>query len=367
MKIQAVVLDAKNRPFQLETVDLAEPREGEVLVKIAAAGVCRSDWQLVTGSTEHPLPVVPGHEGAGRIVSVGPSVRSLATGDLVTLNWAPACGHCFYCQNQKPNLCSTYLEPIWAGTLLDGTTRLTRGSQPLYHYCGLAAFAEYAVVPEASCVKMDPRLDPAVAALIGCSVATGVGAVLNTAQVPAGSLVAVFGAGGVGLNIVMAAHMAGAARILVVDPEPSRQQLATDCGATDIIPAESDTASSIRAVCDGRGADFVFEAVGRPEVQQQCIEAARPGGTIVLAGLAPMNSRTEFGAAALTRQEKRIIGSYYGSTLPARDFPLYGQYCLEGKLALDRLISRTYPIERVNEAYDDMLNARIARGILVFD
>lgn len=367
MKIQAVVLQAKHQPFRLETVELAEPREGEVLVKMEAAGVCRSDWQLVTGATEHPLPVVPGHEGAGRVAAVGPGVSALTTGDLVSLNWAPACGQCFYCTRQMPNLCSTYLEPIWAGTLLDGTTRLTHAGQPLYHYCGLAAFAEFAVVPEASCVKMDTRLDPAVAALIGCAVATGVGAVLNTAQVPPGSLVAVYGAGGVGLNIVMAAALAGAAEILVVDPEPSRQQLALDCGASEIIPAETESAARIRAACAGRGADFAFEAVGRPEVQQQCVEAVRPGGTVILAGLAAMNSRTEFAAAALTRQEKKIIGSYYGSTVPARDFPLYGQYFLDGKLALDRLISKTYPAQRVNEAFDDMRCANIARGILVFD
>ncbi|MDH3716590.1 MAG: Zn-dependent alcohol dehydrogenase [Planctomycetota bacterium] len=367
MKIQAAVLSGVDEPFRIETVDLAEPREGEVLVKIAAAGICRSDWHLVTGATRHPLPVVPGHEGAGRVQATGPGVDGLTVDDLVTLNWAPACGACFYCRADKPNLCSTYLEPIWSGTLLDGSTRLSLAGQPLYHYCGLAAFAEYVVVPAASCVKMDARLAPTVAALIGCAVATGVGAVLNTARLPAGSHVAVFGAGGVGLNIILAARLAGADRVIAVDPQPARQALARECGASHVLATVDSAAATIKDLCDSRGADYVFEAVGDPQVQQACIEAARPGGTIVLAGLAPMDSRTEFAAASLSRQEKTVMGSYYGSTVPARDFPLYGQYCLDGKLDLARMISKTYALPQINEAYQDMLAARIARGMIVFD
>lgn len=255
MKIQAAVLHEVESPFTLETLELAEPREGEVLLRMLAAGVCRSDWHLVTGATRHPLPVVPGHEGAGRVEAVGPGVDSVRPGDLVTLNWAPACRNCFYCRVGKPNLCATYLDPIWAGTLLDGTVRLALNGQPVHHFCGLAAFAEYVVVPEASCVRMDANLAPTIAALIGCAVATGVGAVLNTAKVQQASSVAVFGAGGVGLNIVLAARLAGAEKIIVIDPEPARRELAQKCGATVTIGDEPDPVQAVREATEGRGAD----------------------------------------------------------------------------------------------------------------
>ncbi|NIL98635.1 MAG: alcohol dehydrogenase catalytic domain-containing protein [Planctomycetales bacterium] len=367
MKIQAAVLFGVREPFRIETVELGEPRAGEVLVKMAAAGICRSDWHLVTGATRHPLPVVPGHEGAGRVEGTGPAVEGLAVGDLVTLNWAPACGRCYYCRAGKPNLCATCLEPVWSGGLLDGTTRLSLAGQRLYHFCALAAMAEYAVVPAASCVKMDSRLPPTVAALIGCAVATGVGAVLNTAHLPAGSQVAVFGAGGIGLNIIQAARLAGAASVIAIEPQSARQALAGECGASHVLAPGPRTVAAIKDLCDGRGADYVFEAVGDPQVQQACVEAARPGGTIILAGLAPMDSRTELAAAALARQEKTIKGSYYGSTVPARDFPQYGKYCLDGQLDPQRLISQTYPLQQINQAYQDMLATRIARGMILFD
>ncbi len=366
MKIQAAVLHEVRSPFVVETLDLAEPRAGEVLVKMRAVGVCRSDWHLVTGDTEHPLPVVAGHEGAGIVAAVGERVDALSVGDLVTLNWAPACRDCFYCRAGRPNLCETYLEPIWAGTMLDGTARLSRDGHPVFHYCGLAAFADHAVVPAAACVKMPNDLPHKVAALIGCAVATGVGAVLNTAKIQRGSGIAVFGSGGIGLAMIMAANLAGAERIVAVDPLPARRQFALSIGATEAIPPEA-AIDEIRKLTAGRGADCVFEAVGDPGVQEQCLAAARPGGSVIFAGLAPMGSQTNLPGAILTRQEKTVAGCYYGTTDAVRDFPRYAELFSSGKLPLDRLATAEYSLAEINEAYRAMLAGETARGVIVFD
>ncbi len=366
MQTRAAVLYATNRPFEVETLDLAPPRAGEVLVQMQAAGVCRSDWHLATGATRHPLPVVPGHEGAGVVERVGEGVTRVRAGDHVILNWAPGCGACFYCLRHRPALCATYTAPIWAGTMLDGTPRLSKDGQPVYHFCALACFAGHAVVPQESCVPVSPEVPFPVAALIGCAVTTGVGAVLNTAQVPPGSSVAVFGAGGVGLSVLLGARLAGAAPILAVDTVAAKAPQATALGATDFLAAGPEILDQIRARTQGRGADYVFDTTGVPAVQETCLEAARPGGLVVLAGLAPMDSATNLPGAVLTRQEKTVAGCYYGSADPARDFPRYADLYLQGRLDLDRLVSRTYTLDQVNEAFADLLAGRLARGVIAF-
>ncbi|HXH61739.1 MAG TPA: alcohol dehydrogenase catalytic domain-containing protein, partial [Fimbriimonadaceae bacterium] len=185
MKVRAAVLDSVGAPFQVQDLGLQPPQAGEVLVRVAAVGVCHSDWHLVTGDTKHPLPLVPGHEGAGYVEEVGEGVTGLDVGDLVALNWAPSCGTCFYCRHGRPCLCETYVGPIWKGTMLDGTTRYTRNGEPVYHYSALACFSERCVVPAPCCVKLDPTLHPHIAAVIGCAVTTGVGSVLKTARIEA--------------------------------------------------------------------------------------------------------------------------------------------------------------------------------------
>jgi len=366
MKIQAAVLYETNTPFMIDTLDLEPPRAGEVRVRIAAAGVCHSDWHLRTGATRHPLPVVAGHEGAGVVEEVGEGVVTVKPGEHVALNWAPACGTCFYCQNERPNLCSAYAEPIWAGAMMDGTTRLAKDGRPYFHYSALACFADHAVVPEESCVAVPKALPLPLAALIGCAVTTGMGAVLNTAQVPPGSTVAVFGAGGVGLSIVIGAKLAGAARIIAVDRVPGKSDIAGHVGATDFLPAGPKIPAEIQDLTEGRGADYVFETTGIPEVQEQCFHAARPGGTVVLAGLAPMDSTMRLSGALLTRQEKTVMGTYYGTANPARDFPSYANLHLEKKIDLTALISRTYSLGEINEAFEAMLAGELARGVIVF-
>ncbi len=367
MKIKAAVFYEPGVPFKVETLDLEEPRAGEVLVKVAAVGVCHSDWHLMTGATKHPLPVVPGHEGAGVVAAMGPGVERVKLGDHVALNWAPNCGKCFYCLNDRPSLCAAYVGPLWAGVMLDGSTRLSQNGQPVYHFSALACFAEYCVVPQECCVPFKNEVPLAVAALIGCAVTTGVGAVLNTARVKPGSSVAVFGAGGVGLSIIMGAHLAGASRVIAVDKAPAKLEMARGFGATDALLGGPVVNNAIRDLTGGRGADYVFEAVGIPALQEQCLDAARPGGVIVLAGISPMGSGTNLPGAIITRQEKTIMGTYYGSANTARDFPLYGELFLRGQLPLDKLVSQTYPLEQINEAYADMLSGETGRGVIVFE
>src|SRR5262245_6622210 len=365
MKIRAAVFEEPGRPFGIQELDLEPPRAGEVLVKVAAAGVCHSDWHLMTGATKHAVPVVPGHEGAGVVAAVGTGVTRIKPGHHVILNWAPSCGDCFYCVHERPNLCAAYIGPLWNGTMMDGTTRLSRGGRTVYHWSTLSCFADHTVVPQESCVPLRKDVPLTVASLIGCAVTTGVGAVLNTARVRPGSHVAVFGTGGVGLSILLGAQLAGAASIIAVDRNETKCQLARSFGATQTLLSGPEVNSAVRELTGGRGADYVFEAVGIPALQEQCLDAVRPGGTLVLAGIAPMGSSTNIPGAVLTRQEKTVMGTYYGTANTQRDFPLYADLYLRGKLNLDRLISRTYPLEQINEAYADMLSGTTARGVIV--
>jgi NDMA-dependent alcohol dehydrogenase len=367
MVTRAALLRQPHSPIEIVELELAEPKAGEVRVKVMAAGICHSDWHLVTGDTKHPMPTVLGHEGAGVVDAVGPGVTGLIVGDHVALSWSPSCGACFYCRNLRPNLCEAYVGPIWAGTMLDGDTRLSERGEPVYHYCGLACFSEYTVVPEVCAVKMPREVPFEVAALIGCAVTTGVGSVLNTAQVSSGSSVAVFGAGGVGLSTVMGAGLAGANLIIAIDPLLGRRQAALDLGATHAVDTTSDVLSVVRALTDGRGADFVFEAVGIPAVQELCLAVARPGGVIVFSGLAPMGSATNLPGAVLVREEKTVKGSYYGTADPPVDFLRYAEFFLHGRLPLDRLVSRTYGLDQINEAFADMLSGETRRGLIVND
>jgi len=304
-------------------------------------------------------------------------------GDHVALNWAPNCGSCYYCRAGRPALCEAYFEAIWAGTMLDGTTRLSRNGSPVFHFSALASFAEYAVVPAQCCVPLPAGVPFDVAALIGCAVATGVGAVLNTianlnrSDTGLGVSIAVYGVGGVGLSAVMGAayaarhgawqDVAGATQIIAVDSIPAKLQTARGFGATETVLAGPAAVDEIRALTGGRGADFVIECVGLPGVQEECLAAARLGGTVVLAGIAPMGSATNFPGAILTRQEKTVMGCYYGTSNPARDFPLYAQWYRDGRLPLDRLVTHRYSLDQINEAYADLIAGKNARGVVVFD
>ncbi len=364
--MKAAVLHAPETELMIEEVQLEALQAGEVLVSLAASGVCHSDWHVVTGATVHPLPVVLGHEGAGIVDAVGEGVTYVKPGDHVILNWAPDCGHCFYCLRGQPNLCETFVGPLWAGTLLDGTTRLRLGTEPLYHFSGLSTFAEQTIVPQQTCVPIRKDVPLKVAALVGCAVTTGVGAAMNTARVRPGDQVVVFGCGGVGLNILQGAALCGAETIIAVDRTAAKMDLALTFGATHTVLAGDHTIAVIHDLTGGRGADIVFEAIGVPAVQEMALETVRPGGMLVLVGIAPMGTTTNFPGAILARQEKRVVGSYYGSAHPRRDFGMILDLYVAGRLKLDELISREYALEEINEAYAAMLTGEIARGLIVF-
>lgn len=366
MKIKAALLTAPGQPFVIEELELEAPRAGEVLVRIAASGVCHSDYHLLTGTTQHPMPCVAGHEGAGVVQAVGAGVTRVQEGDHVTLSWTPDCGECFYCLRDRPNLCETYTGPIWQGVMLDGSPRLSWQGRPVYAYCGLATFAEYVVVPQQSCVPIRRDVPLKTAALVGCAVATGVGAALYTASVRPGESVVVYGAGGVGLNIIQGAALCGASPIIAVDASPAKMDIARSFGASHALLAGDDTLSAIRDMTGGRGADHVFESVGLPALQEAGLAAVRPGGTLTLVGLSPMGTGTNLPGAVITRQEKVIRGSYYGTVNPRRDFPLLVELYMAGRLRLDELVSREYTLEQINTAYDDMLTGELARGVIVF-
>jgi S-(hydroxymethyl)glutathione dehydrogenase / alcohol dehydrogenase len=364
-EIRAAVLAGPDRRFSIERLTLADPRKGEVLVKISACGVCHSDWHVATGDTKHPMPCVVGHEGAGIVESLGEGVTELAIGELVVLSWAPDCGKCFYCLHGKANLCGEYVGPLWDGVMLDGEPRLSWNGKPVYHYCGLAAFAEYVVVPAVCCVKAPKEVKPEIACLVGCAVATGVGAVRYSAGVKEGESVAVFGCGGVGLSILQGAKIAGANPIIAVDRSDAKHELALRMGADEFIVATGRNTEDVRRLTEGRGADWVFEAIGVPAVQERALDAVRPGGGLVLVGLAPMGTATNFPSAKLAREEKRVIGSYYGGVQPRQDFPMLLEWVRAGKLDLAPMISRTWKLEEINEAFAEMLKGDIGRGVVV--
>ena len=366
MQMQAAILTDTHTPFQIETVDIAEPRAGEVRVKVAAAGVCHSDWHVVEGNTSYPFPIICGHEGAGLVESVGAGVSSVKAGDRVTLSFRPDCGDCFYCLNDKPVLCETFTPQLRAGTQSDGSSRLSWRGEPVYIFTGVGCFAEYVVVPEQSCVPIREDVPLEVAALVGCAVSTGVGAALYTAGVRPGQSAAVYGAGGVGLNIIQGAALAGAYPVIAIDTNSSKMEIAREFGATHTLYSDESAVSQIQALTGGRGADHVFESVGLTSLQESALEATRPGGMLTLVGLSPMGSGTNLPGAIITRTEKTIRGSYYGSVHPRRDFPRFLDMYADGRLKLDEMITRRYRLDEINEAYASMLTGAVARGVIVF-
>ncbi len=365
MITRAAICSAPGEDIRVENLDLSGPRGGEVLVRMHAAGVCHSDWHVVTGATPHPLPVVLGHEGAGIVEAVGTGVESVAVGNHVCLNWAPSCGRCFYCNHGRPALCEAFVKPLWAGTMLDGTTRFQKDGKSVFHFSGLACFSERTVVPQQCCIRMPDALPFDVSALIGCAVTTGVGAVINTAKVPAGSIVAVLGCGGVGLSVVLGARLAHAAMILAVDKVAGKEAMARSVGASHFV-CNGDIVAEIKDLTEGRGADYVFEAVGSPALQEIALEAVRPGGTLVLAGISPVGAQTNLPGALLTRQEKTVMGSYYGTSHPQNDFPRIANHFLEKRLPIEKIIGARYSLNEINTAYRETISGQSGRGVIVF-
>ena len=349
----------------VEEVELGEPGPGEVEVRLAASGVCHSDWNVVTGATANPLPAVLGHEGAGVVGAVGDGVETVAEGDHVVLSWLPACGRCFYCSRGRQVLCDVAMADMFRGTLPGGTLRLSQNGDHLYHYSYLSAFAERCIVPEGCCVpiRKDAPLD--VAALVGCAVMTGYGAAVTRARVSPGSAIAIFGVGGVGLSAIMGSRLAGAAAVVAIDPFPFRRETALELGATHALdPGSDDVTGCLRDLTDGRGADAAIDSAGVPGVLAQAYAAVRRGGIVVAVGLPPEGATAELPASDLARDEKVITGSFYGSCSPQVDMPMVLDLYMDGHLPLDRLVSRTYPLEEINEAFAAMNAGDVARAVI---
>ena len=365
MKIRAAVLDRPGTPLTVTDLDLGPPRRGEVLVRVVAAGVCRSDLHIIHGATRDPLPAVLGHEGAGIVESVGPGVTAVRAGDPIILAWARACGECRVCRSGRPQLC---FEGIADGSLPGGGSRLERAGEPVHHSWGVSCFATHAVLAESMVVPVASGTDLDLAAIIGCAVTTGVGAVLHTARVTPGSSAVVIGCGGVGQAILQALRMVGADPIVAVDRGAARLQAARDAGATHVLDvAEVRGIDPVAGVLDrtGGGADYVFEAVGLPATVQQAIAMLGPGGAAIVVGMPAETARIDIDLHALWSNERRIVASVYGSSNPREDFPRILRLAGEGRLDLGTMVRRRYPLDRINQAFADLESDAPGRGIVV--
>ena len=368
MTTRAALLRTAGQAASIEEVHVAAPRAGEVRVRILASGVCHSDLHVRDGDWPRPTPIAMGHEGAGVVDAVGPGVRSLEVGQPVALSWLVPCGTCRACRAEHPWACAD--SPSFRHRLPDGATVLSDGEgAPVLSYCGIGTMAGATVVPEAAAVALPDGIDPAVAALIGCCVATGVGAALKTAVVPAGASVAVIGLGGVGLSCVMGAVLADAGRIVAVDRVPGKLDVALGLGATDGLLATDDpgaTAAALRDLTDG-GPDFVFEAIGLPATVELAIGSLPLGGTAVLVGMTPVESRASFAVYPFVDGSRRILGSNYGFAEPHIDFPRYAVLHLAGRLPVERLIDRRLPLDDLEDAFDRLRVGDGLRQVVVFD
>jgi S-(hydroxymethyl)glutathione dehydrogenase / alcohol dehydrogenase len=363
--MRASVLFEQGKPLQIEDLELEPPRAGEVLVRMAASGVCHSCLHAADGSWKGvPVPIVLGDEGAGVVEQVGPNVDTLKAGDHVILSWAPTCGRCHYCVIGRPNLCEA--RQPGRGVLPDGTTRMSLRGKPVYHYGHVATYASRTVVHESCAIPVDKKLPLDRAALIGCSVTTGVGAVINTAAVPAGAPMAVFGVGGVGLNVVQGGALVAAHPIIAVDVVASKLEHAQALGATHLVDAsKEDPVAAIRRITR-LGADYTFVAVGNVRAATQAYEALAPGGTCVLIGLPETGATVPLDPRPMVAGERVMRGSSYGSARTREDLPRLANLYLAGKLKIDELITRRYGLDEANEAFRALAAGELARGIIVF-
>ena len=364
--IRAAMLPAPGTPLRVVDLDLDPPGPGEVQVRLYASGVCSDDLNVIDGTVEVPCPVVPGHEGAGVVEAVGEGVDGLGEGDHVALSWAPYCGTCEQCLRDLPHLCGTAWPLMLTGGLLDGTTRLQFGGAQVHHYCFISSWAECAVVPARSCVRIPRDVPFEVAALLGCAITSGVCAVWRTAEVRPGERVAVFGLGGTGLSAVLGAIAAGAGEVVAVDARPMRLERARELGASHVVRAEGSPEQIAEAVrtAAGGGVDYAFETSARPANVRAAFLSTRDRGATVMLGIPRADAEVVLPALSIPRMERRILGSIYGSARPDRDFPLILDAYRRGRLPLDRLISHRLPLEMAGDAMDAVRSGEAARVVL---
>lgn len=374
MKIRAAVLHeigasapfAQSQPLKIEELDLDPPGPGEVLVKIKAAGLCHSDLSVINGVRPRPVPMALGHEAAGEVVQLGEGVTDLKPGDQVVLVFVPSCGHCMPCAEGRPALCEPGAEANAKGTLLSGARRIHQHAHDVNHHVGVSAFADHAVVSRHSCVKVDADLDPAEAALFGCAVLTGVGAVINTARVQAGTTVAVLGLGGVGLCAMLGAIASGARQVIAIDLHDSKLEVARSLGATATVNArDADAVDQVRALTGG-GVDYAFEMAGSVQAMEAAYRMTRRGGMTVTAGLPPPGHTWNLQQVSLVAEERTVKGSYIGSCVPSRDIPRYIGLYRAGKLPIDRLMGERLALSDINRGFDRLDAGESLRDLIIF-
>ncbi len=365
MKTTAAVLWESGQPLSVEDVELGPPGPGEVLVEVRAAGVCHSDLHPARGDWPIRTPIVLGHEGAGVVLEVGADATRVRPGDHVVFCWAPPCGACPSCAAGREVLCDRLDRTTFRNKLPSGATRLRARGQDVAHFLSTACFAHHAIVDEAGAVVVGQDVPFEALATLGCAVVTGVGAVTTAAKVPSGATVVVIGAGGVGLNVVQGAVIAGARRIVAVDRGQAPLAFATRFGATDTAEVTSNLGEAIRDLAGGVGADFVFDTVGTPDTLTAALAGARKGGAVVVTGLSRLDAVASLPMFPFVMQDKRVIGSVYGSGCPAADIARLVGWYREGRLKLQELVGRTYPLTEVNTALGALAAGEGARGVIL--
>lgn len=353
-----------SRPLELMELDIPQPRAGEVLIRIERASLCHSDLSVVNGSRPRPLPMALGHEAAGLVAALGEGVVDLGLGERVVLVFVPSCGSCRACVAGRPALCHRGAETNGSGDLLHGTALLRTGAgDRINHHLGVSAFAEYAVVARESVVPVAEDVPAEIAALFGCAALTGVGAVLNTADVQPGQSVIVFGLGAVGLMSVMAAAQIDGATVIAIDPLPAKRELALRCGA-DFVAAPEQAAALVQEHFDD-GADVAIEAVGNAKVMEACLGLLTRGGALVSVGLPHPEQQLSVPALQFAGTGKRLLGSYMGDAVPARDIPRYLQLWRDGRLPVELLHTDTKPLSEINESLDALADGVVVRRLFV--
>jgi len=358
---------ADSRPLSIETVILDDPGPGEVRVAIKAAGLCHSDLSVINGDRPRPLPMALGHEAAGVVEALGPGVDDLEIGDHVVMVFMPSCGHCNPCAEGRPALCEPGAAANAKGELLTKRrTFVCPDDEALNHHLGCSAFADHAVVSRRSLIKIDPALSFQEAALFGCAVLTGVGAVVNTAQIKAGQSAVIIGLGGVGLSAVLGALAAGASPVIAVDLSEDKLALARSLGPVETINArDPDAVTQVRALTNG-GADFAFEMAGSIKALESAWSMTRRGGTTITAGLPPPGAALPVNVVSLVGEERTLKGSYIGTCVPSRDIPRYVALYRQGRLPVDRLMSGTLPLTDINTGFDQLHAGAVVRLIITF-
>lgn len=364
--MRAAVLTEVNKPLEIIDLEQEGPHAGEVRVAVKAAGVCMSDWHIINGDWPLPLPMVLGHEAAGVVAETGPGVEHVKRGDPVIFSFRPNCGHCRYCASGRTVLCVGHNDtPRWR--MHDGSARLKLNGEPVNQMARIGTFSEEVVCPAEQVIKIRPDLPMPHAAIIGCCVATGVGAVIRHARVPAGASVLVIGCGGVGLNVVQGARLAGARTIIACDLKDNKLVYARGFGATHTINATTDdVVERVRELTDGLGAEYAFDAIGTEPTALQAVEALAPGGHAVLVGIPAFSARAPINPSQMVYGEKTISGTYYGSVVPTIDFPMLADLDIDRKIDLDALISRTYRFDEINDGFRLLVQGEVARGVIVF-